>query len=99
GIGGFFYDGENYYGYDNDEAVFWGYNETQVHSTTGLVSSYYHGGIVYWWGGSGTVTVAGTSENEYGDGYVTPITASAGDIYILMIDNFTGSSSPFNLTW
>lgn len=102
GIYGFFNDGGVYYGIENDDYLYWygsGANYTQVHSTTGLASSYYHAGMQWYYGGSGIITVTGTSENDYGDGYVTPITASAGDIYILLVDNYSSSSSPFNLTW
>lgn len=33
------------------------------------------------------------------NGWVPGITATAGDVYILLIDNFTSNTTPFNLTW
>src|SRR5690554_2686738 len=47
----------------------------------------------------GTVTGTGDSESQLGDGWVAPLNVTAGEIYILLIDNYTGSYSPFHLSW
>lgn len=39
------------------------------------------------------------SENDFGDRWVAPLNVTAGQIYILLIDGYTPSSQPFNLTW
>lgn len=42
------------------------------------------------------------SENEYGDGYVNPITVGAaqvGQIYVMYIDNFDITGQSFNMNW
>jgi len=39
------------------------------------------------------------SEGSGGDKWVNAITANAGEIYLLVIDNYDASSSPFNLNW
>lgn len=37
------------------------------------------------------------SEDEYGDGWVNPINMNVGDVYILVIDNYSVSGDPFDL--
>ncbi len=46
--------------------------------------------------GSGATDV---SEGWWGNAWVAPLNASTGDIYILLVDNFTGSAQPFDLDW
>lgn len=40
-----------------------------------------------------------TSEGPLGDGWVSLLNVLAGDVYIMVIDNWTGTSSPFTLSW
>lgn len=42
---------------------------------------------------------SGTSESEFGDGWISPLNVQANEIYILLIDNYSGSNNPFNLDW
>lgn len=44
--------------------------------------------------GAGDVT-----EGAGGDGFVEDIVANAGDTYVLLIDNFSSTTSPFDLNW
>lgn len=44
-------------------------------------------------------SVTDFSESASGDAWITPINASAGDIYILLVDNYTANNTPFTLTW
>lgn len=39
------------------------------------------------------------SENDLGNKFVEDLVVSAGQVYILLIDNFSNSGNPFNLTW
>jgi hypothetical protein len=39
------------------------------------------------------------SEGVSGDNWVAPLNVVAGEVYVLLIDNFTASSNPFNLSW
>jgi hypothetical protein len=39
------------------------------------------------------------SEGSGGDGFVAPLPVVAGQIYVMLIDNFSSSSNPFTLTW
>jgi hypothetical protein len=47
----------------------------------------------------GLITGTGDSESASGDSWVSPLTVSAGQIYIMLIDNFSVSGDPYNLTW
>ncbi|MBL4592987.1 MAG: T9SS type A sorting domain-containing protein [Flavobacteriales bacterium] len=38
-------------------------------------------------------------EGSGGDGYLQPLTVIAGEIYILMLDNWDGNSNPFTISW
>jgi hypothetical protein len=40
-----------------------------------------------------------TSEGATGDGFVAPLTVSAGQKYMLVVDNYSSSTSPFTLDW
>ncbi len=49
-------------------------------------------------GRTGLASGAGDlSEGEFGDAFVEPITASAGDVFIIVIDNFTADGTTFDL--
>ncbi|HTL82721.1 MAG TPA: T9SS type A sorting domain-containing protein [Bacteroidia bacterium] len=39
------------------------------------------------------------SEGAFGNRWVSTFNVNAGEIYILLIDNYTASASPFTLTW
>ncbi len=39
------------------------------------------------------------SENSGGDGYVAPLNVTAGQFYVMLIDNFSATGSPFTLDW
>jgi hypothetical protein len=56
-----------------------------------------------WAGGAGNTGLADGSgdltEGAGGDGFVEDIVANAGDTYVLLIDNFSSTASPFDLTW
>jgi hypothetical protein len=39
------------------------------------------------------------TENASGDEWVAPISAAAGEVYVLMIDNFTADGAPFSFSW
>ncbi len=62
-------------------------------------------GCVSWhwfWGyctGTGLLTPTDLSENAGGDKWVAPLTVSSGEVYILLIDNYSTSTQPFDLTW
>lgn len=44
-------------------------------------------------------TVTDLSESASGDAWIAPINASAGDIYILLVDNYTANYTPFTIAW
>jgi hypothetical protein len=44
-------------------------------------------------------TVSDVSEGTSGDRWVMPLNVTAGQTYIMLIDNFTANSTPFTLTW
>jgi hypothetical protein len=51
-------------------------------------------------GNTGLQAGAGdNSEGIGGDSYVNPITGNVGEIYILLVDNYSSTTSPFTLTW
>jgi hypothetical protein len=39
------------------------------------------------------------SEGAGGDGYVAPLNVTAGQFYVMLIDNFSATASPFTLDW
>ncbi|WP_417264782.1 hypothetical protein [Brumimicrobium sp.] len=39
------------------------------------------------------------SENAYGNGWVAPLNVQEDEVYILLIDNYSTSNNPFDLTW
>ncbi|MCO5260031.1 MAG: hypothetical protein M9916_07800 [Crocinitomicaceae bacterium] len=40
-----------------------------------------------------------TSEGASGDGWIMPLDVLGDQVYVLLIDNFSGSTNPFSLTW
>lgn len=40
-----------------------------------------------------------TSEGTGGDSFVEPLTTTTGQVYILLVDNWSSSGDPYNLTW
>jgi len=51
-------------------------------------------------GNTGLIAGAGdNSEDDMGDRWVNPINVTAGQVYVMVIDNYTQSSQPFNFTW
>jgi CUB domain/Secretion system C-terminal sorting domain len=46
--------------------------------------------------GNGAVDL---SEGSGGDGYVAPLNVTAGQFYVMLIDNFSVTGSPFTLDW
>lgn len=49
--------------------------------------------------GINTTAAPQTTEGAGGDGFVDAIYANAGDQFVLVVDNFSGSSFPFTLDW
>jgi len=47
----------------------------------------------------GNIPVTDVSEGTSGDKYVMPLNVTAGQTYIMLIDNFTANSTPFTLDW
>lgn len=39
------------------------------------------------------------SEDEYGISFVAPMSVNAGEIYILVVDNYSNSGQPYSLSW
>ena len=50
-------------------------------------------------GTSSMLDAADDSENMCGDGWVNPINVSAGDEFVLLVDNYTGNTNSYTLTW
>ena len=46
-----------------------------------------------------TQNVTDLTENEYGDSYVAPLTVTAGQIYIILVDNFTSNNSGYTMSF
>lgn len=46
-----------------------------------------------------STSVTDTYEDSYGDGFVKAIDVKAGEHYVIMIDDWSGNSSTFDLTW
>lgn len=72
---------------------------------TGMQSSFYGQvssagcGFLWLYPCYGTVNVTDVSESSSGDSYVAPLNTNAGEIYIMVIDNFSNSGNPYQLTW
>lgn len=62
-------------------------------------------GCISWhwfWGyctGSGWITPTDNSEGSGGDKWVAPLNVNSGEVYILLIDNYSTSTQPFDLSW
>ncbi|PHR49086.1 MAG: hypothetical protein COA32_03290 [Fluviicola sp.] len=39
------------------------------------------------------------SEGAFGNSWVAPLNVQSGEVYILVIDNYSGSNNPFDLNW
>lgn len=51
-------------------------------------------------GNTGLLASAGdNSEDAGGDAYVAPLVAAAGDVFVMVIDNFTSDFTSFDLEW
>ena len=87
-------------GTDDYDFAIWGPSGTDVPCPFGtglppLRCSYAAGG-----GNTGLLAGAGdNTEGAAGNKFVEPINVNAGEIYCLLIDNFTSSASPFDLVW
>ena len=44
-------------------------------------------------------TATDTEEGAYGDGYLEELTTNPGDVYILMVNNFSATTSPYTINW
>lgn len=72
---------------------------------TGLVSGYYGQtssfgcGFLSLFPCFGTISVTDVTEGAGGDAWVMPLNVVAGQTYIMLIDNFTASGTPFTLDW
>lgn len=69
---------------------------------TGLTSSYtytYACGFLWLSTCIGTQTVSDVSESASGDSWVMPLTVSANEIYILLVDNFSNSGNPYSMSF
>lgn len=69
---------------------------------TGLISSYsytYACGFLWLSTCIGTQTVTDLSETSSGDSWVSPLTVSANQIYILLVDNFSNSGNPYTMSF
>lgn len=40
-----------------------------------------------------------TSEDVYGNGWVAPMNVNAGELYVMMVNNWTAGGGGYNLTW
>ncbi|MBX7096059.1 MAG: T9SS type A sorting domain-containing protein [Flavobacteriales bacterium] len=84
-------------GTDDYDFALWGPASSAVcpPTTTPARCSYAAGG-----GNTGAYTGAGdNSESSLGDKWIEGVTATAGDVFVLLIDNFSSSTSPFTLSW
>nr|WP_299202901.1 hypothetical protein [uncultured Brumimicrobium sp.] len=73
-----------------------GYGDTGMGDYWGCTS--WH----WFWGtcnGYGWITATDNSENAFGNGWVAPLNVQEDEVYILLIDNYSASNNPFNLTW
>lgn len=51
-------------------------------------------------GNTGLLTGSGdNSEDEFGDSFVNPLNINVGDVYVMLIDNFSATASPFDLNF
>ena len=82
---------------DDYDFALWGPNPTCTPNTSPVRCSFsdenhsHQTGLV---NGSGD-----NSEDDTGNGFVNDINVIAGETYLLLVDNFQASNSPFDLTW
>lgn len=82
-------------GTDDYDFALWGPNPNCPPTSTPLRCSWAAGG-----GNTGLSNGSGdNTEGAFGDRFVEDINVTAGETYILLIDNFSSTTSPFNLTW
>lgn len=82
-------------GTDDYDFAVWGPASTCPPITAPLRCSYAAGG-----GNTGLVNGAGdNSEGAFGNQWVEDINVTAGEVYIMVIDNFSSTTSPFDLNW
>lgn len=56
----------------------------------------------WWWPFNpcyGWITPTDNSENDAGDSYVSALNVAPGEIYILVVDNYSNSGDPYGITW
>lgn len=77
------------------------YANTSSGYTTGMGD--YWGCTSWFWfvctGGYDWITATDASEGAGGNGWVAPLNVQEDEVYILLIDNYSTSNNPFDLTW
>lgn len=82
-------------GTDDYDFALWGPAATCPPLTTPIRCSWAAGG-----GSTGLGNGAGdTSEGAGGDKWVSSLSVNAGEVYIMAIDNYSSTTSPFDLNW
>lgn len=84
-------------GTDDYDFALWGpmVTVTCPPATAPIRCSYAAGG-----GNTGSYNASGdNSENAFGDRWINHVNVLAGEIYVLLVDNFAVSGSPFTLSW
>ena len=82
-------------GTDDYDFAIWGPNPTCPPTSSPIRCSYAAGG-----GDTGMANGSGdNSESAFGDKWVEDINVLAGETYIMVIDNYSSTTSPFDLTW
>ena len=82
-------------GTDDYDFAIWGPNPTCPPSAPPIRCSYAAGG-----GDTGLVNGSGdNSEGATGDRWVEDFNMNAGEVYMMVIDNWSATTSPFDLTW
>lgn len=82
-------------GTDDYDFAVWGPASACPPTVAPVRCSYAAGG-----GNTGLLNGSGdNSESAFGDKFVEDMNVIAGETYILLIDNFSSTTSPFNLTW
>ena len=68
---------------------------------TGMIASYTYSCWSWgcWCNTTCTQNVTDNSEGSGGDKWVAPLNVNSGEVYILLIDNSSTSTQPFDLTW
>ena len=82
-------------GADDYDFAIWGPNSNCPPTSTPIRCSYAAGT-----GNTGmNATALDLTEGVFGNGFVAQLNVIAGQTYILLIDNFSSSTNPFNLNW